>query len=44
MQIMCIEDRAHITQTVSGDRRNLRFRAFRKRQPRYSCPTQVIEC
>ena len=42
-QVMGIEDRAHVTQAVPGERRDLRLRATDQCQPRDRSATQVIE-
>jgi hypothetical protein len=40
---MCVEDRAHAAQRVSGDSRDLRFGAATDRKPRHRRSAQVME-
>ena len=43
MQIMRIEDGAHVAQAVSGDGRNLRLCTFGKSKARNCRATQIVE-
>ncbi len=40
---MCVEDRAHAAQRVSGDGRNLRFGAAADRKPRHRRSAQIVK-
>jgi hypothetical protein len=43
MQIVSIKDRAHITKTMAGNGRNLRFGALGKSEARYCRASKIIE-
>ena len=43
MQIMGVEDRAHVAQTVAGDGGDLRFAASDQRQSRDRGAAQIVE-
>ena len=43
VQIVLVEDRAHVAQAVSGDRRDLGLGAFDQREPRDRRAAQIVE-